>query len=53
MPISESELAEVWTASEAPDPAEVSRPVESAGPAAAGEAGPEVPQDDPQPTEPS
>ena len=53
VPISESELAQVWTTAEAQDPAEATQTVESADPGAVGEAKPEVPQDDPEPSEPS
>lgn len=61
VPISDEELAQVWTTSESDDAAAAetvrseagsSEPVEPAGPAAGGEVKPEVPARDPAPTEP-
>jgi len=58
VPISEQELAQVWTSSAAEDPAGgaekmESGTVESADPGEAGDIKPEVPDDDPEPVEPS
>ncbi|WP_395728020.1 hypothetical protein [Nakamurella sp.] len=51
VPISESELARVWTTAEGDESGE--QTAESAGPSEAGVTRPEVPADDPAPTEPS
>lgn len=60
VPISEQELAQVWTGSAAEHPAGAaekmkneSGTVESVDPGEAGDIKPEVPDDDPEPAEPS